>query len=115
MKIRIGYELIYACPQPTPMILTLNVHFSRVSDLLSPDHIVTQPTVPMSAYRDGFGNWCTRIVAPAGDMRITTDAVINDSGRPDHIEPTAWQHPVEELPADTPGMRVSHCCILPSP
>ena len=26
MKIRIGYELIYDCPQPTPMILTLNVH-----------------------------------------------------------------------------------------
>jgi hypothetical protein len=24
MKIRIGYERIYACPQPTPMILTLD-------------------------------------------------------------------------------------------
>ena len=36
MKIRIGYELIYDCPQPTPMILTLNVHYTRVSDLSSP-------------------------------------------------------------------------------
>ncbi len=35
MKLRIGYELIYDCPKPTPMILTLNVHFSRVSDLVA--------------------------------------------------------------------------------
>ena len=26
MKIRIGYEFVYACPQATPMILTLRVH-----------------------------------------------------------------------------------------
>ena len=37
MYIRIGYELIYDCPQPTPMILTLNVHYSGVSDLVIPD------------------------------------------------------------------------------
>ena len=36
MKIRIGYELIYDCPQPTPMILTLSVHYSRVSDIIVP-------------------------------------------------------------------------------
>ena len=27
MQIRVGYELIHDCPQPTPMILTLNVHW----------------------------------------------------------------------------------------
>ena len=32
VKIRVGYELIYECPQPTPMVLMLNVHYSRVSD-----------------------------------------------------------------------------------
>jgi hypothetical protein len=26
MQIRVGYELNYEFPQPTPMILTLNVH-----------------------------------------------------------------------------------------
>jgi hypothetical protein len=54
MQIRIGYELTYECPQPTPMILTLNVHFSRVSDLVTPDHIVTSPPIPITAYRDRF-------------------------------------------------------------
>ena len=101
MQIRLGYELVYACPQRTPMILTLNVHYSRVSDLLVPDHIVTQPPVPITAYRDGFGNWCSRIVAPPGEIRISTDAVINDPGLPDATDPQAMQHAVEDLPSET--------------
>jgi hypothetical protein len=32
MKLRVGYELQYAFPQPTPVILMLNIHFTRVSD-----------------------------------------------------------------------------------
>jgi len=101
MQIRFGFELVYACPKPTPMILTLNVHYSRVSDLLTPDHLVTQPSVPIVGYRDGFGNWCSRIVAPPGDMRISADALINDSGLPDAVDPPAPQRAVEDLPADT--------------
>lgn len=101
MQIRVGYELVYECPQPTPMILTLNVHFTRVSDLVTPDHITTRPTSPISGYRDGFGNWCSRIVAPPGDIRISTEALVNDSGLPDAVDPSAWQHAVENLPAET--------------
>jgi transglutaminase-like putative cysteine protease len=101
MQIRLGYELVYACPQRTPMILTLNVHYSRVSDLVVPDHIVTQPPVPITAYRDGFGNWCSRIVAPPGEIRISTNAVINDTGLPDATDPLAVQHAVEDLPNET--------------
>ena len=66
MQIRVGCELIYECPQPTPMILMLNIHFTRASDIVRPDHMVTVPSLPISAYRDSFGNWCSRIVAPAG-------------------------------------------------
>jgi len=35
-QIRLGYALDYEFPQPTPMILTLNVHYSRASDLVQP-------------------------------------------------------------------------------
>ncbi len=101
MQIRVGYELVYECPQPTPMILTLNVHFTRVSDVLIADHIITSPPTPISAYRDGFGNWCSRIVAPPGDTRISTDALVNDSGLPDAVDPSAPQHAVQDLPAET--------------
>src|SRR3984893_5215334 len=55
----------------------------------------------MAAYRDGFGNWCTRIVAPKGRMRISADAFLRDTGLPDVIAPEAHQMPVPDLPVDT--------------
>jgi transglutaminase-like putative cysteine protease len=101
MQIRIGYELVYDCPQPTPMILTLNVHYSRASDLLFPDLLTTSPSVPISGYRDSFGNWCSRIVAPTGRIRLASTAILRDSGNPDEIVPRAGQHLVQDLPEET--------------
>ena len=101
MQIRVGYELIYDCPQPTPMILTLNIHFTRVSDIVVPDHLVTSPSIPITGYRDGFGNWCSRIVAPPGQIRLSTDAIVNDTGRPDEVAAAAQQIPVQNLPEET--------------
>jgi transglutaminase-like putative cysteine protease len=101
MQIRVGYELIYECPQPTPMILTLNIHFTRVSDIVAPDHLVTSPSIPITGYRDGFGNWCSRIVAPPGQIRLSTDAIVNDTGRPDEVAAAAQQIPVQNLPEET--------------
>ena len=101
MKLRIGYELIYECPKPTPMILTLNVHFSRVSDLVIPDYLLTDPSLSIKAYRDLFGNWCTRVVAPTGRTRFFTDARINDTGKPDVVAAGAGQTRVEVLPEET--------------
>jgi len=100
VKIRIGFEMVYDCPQPTPMILTLNAHYSRVSDLLTRDDLVFDPPVPVSSYRDSFGNWCTRIVAPTGRLAIRADALVNDSGNFDPCFPGAGQVPVEHLPEE---------------
>ncbi|MEX0828250.1 MAG: transglutaminase family protein, partial [Haliea sp.] len=101
MLIRVGYEMIYECPQPTPMFLTLNIHHTRVSDLTTSDHIIIKPSTPMTAYRDGFGNWCSRIVAPQGETQITGDAIIKDDGKPDAVDLSAPQHAVEDLPTET--------------
>jgi transglutaminase-like putative cysteine protease len=101
MQIRVGYELNYSFPQPTPLIVTLNIHYTRISDIVRPDHMVVSPSVPVAAYRDGFGNWCTRMVAPPGRFRITTDAVVNDSGVADEVASHAQQHAVQALPEDT--------------
>ena len=101
MKIRIGCEMIYDFPQPTPMILVLGTHFSRASDIITPDHLTSDPPVPIDFYRDGFGNWCNRLTAPAGRIKLTTDGLVRDSGKPDPIVPNARQLPVEELPAET--------------
>lgn len=100
VQLRIGYEMAYEFPQPTPAILMLNTHFTRVSDLASPDSMVVSPAVPLSGYRDGFGNWCTRLTAPAGRMTISANAIIRDSGLLDPEAPEAKQVPVEELPEE---------------
>jgi transglutaminase-like putative cysteine protease len=101
MYIHVGFEMIYDSPQPTPIIFNLNVHFTRVSDLLGRDDLVVDPAVPMTAYRDGFGNWCTRIVAPTGRTSVSADALVNDTGLPDVIVPQAQQIPVPDLPEET--------------
>ncbi|MDZ4356847.1 MAG: transglutaminase family protein, partial [Variovorax sp.] len=101
MNIHLGFEIAYQFPRPTPMILTLSIHYSRASDLVRPDHLLTNPAVPTSAYRDLFGNWCTRLVAPAGRFVLSTDTVVRDSGAPDIVAPSAQQVPVEYLPEST--------------
>jgi transglutaminase-like putative cysteine protease len=101
IRMQVGYELIYDFPYPTPMVMMLNIHHSRANDIIVPDRVIADPFVPMTPYRDGFGNWCTRIVAPAGRTRITADAVVNDSGLPDVIVPEAQEIPVPELPEET--------------
>jgi transglutaminase-like putative cysteine protease len=100
--IRIGYALGYEFAQATPMIATLNVHYSRVSDLIGPDTMVLTPSVPCTAYRDSFGNWCTRLLAPAGTFLLSADTVVRDSGLPDPMpDGDEQQHPVEQLPDET--------------
>lgn len=83
MRTRLGCKLSYVLPQPTPMIALLNVHFSRFGDLDHPDYLTTKPSVPIDSYRDAFGNWCTRLVAPAGQFVLTTGGVFRDDGRAD--------------------------------
>lgn len=101
MKIRIGYDIVFDCPQPTPMILMLNVHYSRVAQLATPDYLLTDPVVPITGYRDGFGNWCTRIVASAGLTRVYSDSIIHDSGLPDEIVPHVAEVALQDLPEET--------------
>jgi hypothetical protein len=40
-RVRVGFELVYDCRQTTPMMLVLNVHYSRAPDLVVPDHLTT--------------------------------------------------------------------------
>ena len=39
MRISAGCRIVYDCPQPTPMLLMLNVHPSRTPDLDGPPQI----------------------------------------------------------------------------
>ena len=100
MLIRAGYEIAYQCRQPTPMLLVLSVHPSRMRDLKTPQEIVFAPGVKTETYVDSFGNACMRIVAGEGVTTISTDFLIYDTGEPDSVVPGAEQHAVEDLPKD---------------
>jgi transglutaminase-like putative cysteine protease len=82
------------------MMLMLHIHHSRVDDIVVADRVTTMPSVPVSAYRDGFGNWCSRIVAPRGRITITSSAVVRGSDLEEAVTPQAGQHAVQDLPDD---------------
>ncbi len=101
MKIRVGFEIKHQFGQPTPMIVMLRIHDDLAPNLIEVDHLVTDPPVEITYYRDQFGNQCGRLVAPPGELTIRTSALVEDSGEPDLVAPDARQHPVDELPPET--------------
>ena len=98
MLIRVGYDIHYDCPVATPMVLMLNIHHTRAGDIVHADRMVTYPIVPTTAFRDVFGNWCTRLTAPPGRIQLSTSALVRDSGAADYHPTALVQHAVEDLP-----------------
>jgi transglutaminase-like putative cysteine protease len=101
MKIRLGYDIAFEIPREVAMVALLHVHPSRVPDLLEPDELETSDGVVKDEYVDSFGNRCTRLVAPAGELQLRASTLIQDSGLPDAAGTNAVEHPVAELPTET--------------
>jgi len=100
MEIRLGYDIQFQVPAAAPFVAMLNVHPSRARDLLEPDRLRIEPDVPNEQYLDGYGNICTRFVAPAGLLRLWDSTLIEDSGDPDAQNFEAREMPVAELPSE---------------
>jgi transglutaminase-like putative cysteine protease len=82
------------------MILMLGAQPHATQRLLITDHMRTEPTIPLAHYRDLYGNPCVRLNAPAGIIRITTDALFEDSGQPEPPFLAAQETSVEEIPKE---------------
>ena len=100
MKIRCGYDLSYYCPQPVAMQFLLSVHPSRERDLVTDQVMRTDPALPSRIVLDHFGNRLTRLMVPAGEIRLSADFVISDSGLPDEVDWSAQEVPIDRLPND---------------
>jgi transglutaminase-like putative cysteine protease len=100
VKIRFGYELLYSVPQATPFLFMLHCQPEGNQRLLKADIMHTEPAMPLFFYTDAFGNTCTRIEAPPGQLRVTADAMLEDSGLPEPAHWTAMEHPIRDLPPD---------------
>jgi transglutaminase-like putative cysteine protease len=101
LLIRIGYEIQFELSQDVPFLGLLRVHPSRQSDLRSPDHVRTTPSLAVAEYTDTFGNICSRFLAHPGTLLLQTESVIEDSGEPDPSDPGAPEIPVTQLPQET--------------
>lgn len=100
MLIRAGYDITYDCPHPVPAVFLLNVHHSRLDDIVAETPLTCVPAAPVRTYFDGFGNRCSRVLLPAGRTTLTARLDVRDSGLPDEMNPDAVQHEVSELPED---------------
>jgi transglutaminase-like putative cysteine protease len=101
MQIRLGYDIRFQNNAEVPFIAMLSVHPSRQKDLCEPDILHTDPPVRVQQYVDVFGNICSRFLAPAGDIRLFSSSLIEDSGEPDRVCFEARQHPLMDLPPET--------------
>ncbi len=115
MLLRIGYELIlHGSDGAGTFDAAAAVHApspARCELATPPDRVHVEPEARREEFLDGFGNRCTRVVAPAGRFRFWNETLVEDSGEPDAIHADAVQHAVEELPAETlPFLMASRYC-----
>ncbi len=100
MLIRVGCDIEFVFPESTAVILMLNVHPLRWPTLRKYENLQIHPTAPINHFFDLNGNYCGRAMAPAGHVRFTNDAVVDDCGLPDLQVPTAPQINVQDLPQE---------------
>ena len=69
MKLRVGFEMLYDFPQPTPMIMVLGTHFTRASDVIVPDwagwRAERAPVIDDLAFFDVAPDWVCEILSPS--------------------------------------------------
>src|ERR1700761_3625236 len=85
MLISGDFNLSFKCADFTPMMLMVRIRPERAGDCVEPEKLTFQPGVPAQSYLDGFGNICTRLVAPPGDFSIWNRFLIADSGLPEQL------------------------------
>lgn len=98
MLIRVGFDIQFDLPAETAMVALLSVHPTRDWDMLEPEELKIEPKVRKAIYTDSFGNRCTRFVAPAGPLKLSSSTMVRDSGRPDEVNEDARETPVGDLP-----------------
>jgi transglutaminase-like putative cysteine protease len=111
MLIRLGYDIQFDIPAEVAIVALLNVHPSRVQDLVEPDELHIEPDIPVTSYIDSFGNRCTRFVAPPGPLRLSNSTLISDSGSHDEFDFSAREVPIGDLPDEVlPYLLSSRYC-----
>ena len=110
MLILSEFDIQFQLPFRSPMVAVLHLHPSLEPRLRSGDHLLVEQlvsadpadnvVVPHTTYLDAFGNRCSRFVAPAGHLRLSSNSVIDAEPTPDPIYADARELVIEELPSE---------------
>ncbi len=115
MFIRVGFDIQFDLPSATPALFALFLHPSRSGSVRNPELLAIAPGVRHELFTDAFGNTCGRALLPAGSVRFTNDAVVEDHGLPDEVAWHARQRQVSELPPGVlPFLLASRYCEVDS-
>jgi transglutaminase-like putative cysteine protease len=109
MLIRTEFDIQFHLDVPTAMIALLHLHPSleplvRSGNVLVLEHLDegVRPgfgtLLGCSEYLDSFGNRVSRFLAPAGLLRLSGQAVLEDDAFLDDFAPNAQQAPIDQLP-----------------
>src|ERR1700730_1862842 len=114
MLIRYDYELTFNCAEPALMVCLLDAHRDQAQNIRYETPFETTAAISTETYLDTFGNHVRRFIAPAGDLTIRRDAIVEDGGQPDPVKLDAEEIAVERLPNDTLVLRSAAVIAKPT-
>jgi transglutaminase-like putative cysteine protease len=111
MLIKSDFDLQFMMPHATAMVAMLHLHPSlerhvRSGNVLVVEHLANGVApgygelIGTDAYRDSFGNRCSRFVAPAGLVRLSGTSTIDVDGMPEPVNVSVQQAAIQDLPHD---------------
>jgi transglutaminase-like putative cysteine protease len=106
LRIQSQYEIHFELQQPTPIVAMLKLHPSLDPQRIGEEQFCVQTVdangsvvaVAIEDYLDGFGNSCSRFVAPVGLLQLRGQSVIEASEERDAQGLGLPLTPVQELP-----------------
>lgn len=111
MLIRCGYDITYTLSAPTTLVLMLNLRPELAPRLRSREKFVVNPVTKTESFLDNFGNRCMRLTAPSGQINLSGDVLVEDSGWPAPVVEHAGESAVKDLPpAVLPYLLPSRYC-----
>ena len=96
MKLIASCSLLLSAAADCPVVIMLRPRSGNAQWLIR-EHLELQPWVPSTEYIDSYGNLCQRLVVPQGQMRISTEVLMQTEAQI-AVDYSAARIPVDQLP-----------------
>lgn len=96
MRLDVACSLVYEATWPTPALMMLRPRTGAAQTVLT-GCLTVEPDVPIAEFTDGFGNFCQRLVLPAGASTIRLHATVDAVDSID-VDLTAPRVPIDQIP-----------------